>query len=183
MAIGFTLRQLEYLVAVGETGSVTLAAENLGVSPPTVSAAISQLEAELGVTLLNRTTRSLGLTEAGRTLLEGARRVLEEAAQVDDAVRHGADNLSGRVRIGARDGLGDQLPGDRDQDFVELRAHGVLELQPARALLELDPLVVRQVDGDRLGPGVAVTGVVDDVIGIQIGIGTRHLRLVFIRHR
>lgn len=54
MVLRFTLRQLEYLVAVGELGSVTEAAERVNVSAPSVSAAISQLEREFGITLFVR---------------------------------------------------------------------------------------------------------------------------------
>lgn len=48
MAIRFTFRQLEYFVAVGETGSIALAAERVNVSSPSISTSIAQLEAEMG---------------------------------------------------------------------------------------------------------------------------------------
>ena len=48
MPLRFTLRQLEYLVAVGECGSISQAAEKLSVSPPSISTSIAQLEAEFG---------------------------------------------------------------------------------------------------------------------------------------
>jgi hypothetical protein len=74
--------------------------------------------------------------------------------------------------------FGDQRTGDGHHDLVELGPHGVLELQTARALGELDLLVVGQVDGDRLGAGVGVAGVVDHVVGVEIGVGARGLLLV-----
>ena len=64
------------------------------------------------------------------------------------------------------------------QNAVELRAHRVLELQPARALLELHLFVVRQIDGDRLGAGVGLARDVDDVVRIQVGVGAGRLPLV-----
>ena len=54
MAARFSLRQLEYMVAVGEAGSVLAASEKVNVSSSSISAAISQLEAELGVQLFVR---------------------------------------------------------------------------------------------------------------------------------
>ncbi len=54
MALRFTLRQLEYLVAVGETGSIAAASERVKVSSPSISAAISQLEQEFGLQLFVR---------------------------------------------------------------------------------------------------------------------------------
>ena len=59
----YTLRQIEYFVATAEAGSITLAAERIHVSPPSISAAISQLEAELGAQLfLRRHAQGLSLT-------------------------------------------------------------------------------------------------------------------------
>ena len=71
---------------------------------------------------------------------------------------------------------GDERVGDGHQDLVELGAHRVLELEPPRALLELDLLVVGQVDGDGLRAGVGVAGVVEDVVGVQVGVRARASR-------
>ena len=66
MQTRFTFRQLEYLVAVGEAGSVAAATEKVNVSSPSISAAISQLEAELGVQLFIRQhAHGLSLTPGG----------------------------------------------------------------------------------------------------------------------
>ncbi|RUU06854.1 LysR family transcriptional regulator, partial [Mesorhizobium sp. M6A.T.Ca.TU.002.02.2.1] len=54
MPLRFTLRQLEYFVAVGEAGSIAKAAEQVNVSPPSISASIAQLETEFGVQLFVR---------------------------------------------------------------------------------------------------------------------------------
>ena len=79
--------------------------------------------------------------------------------------------------------LGDQLVGDGHENLVELRPHRVLELQPAGALLELHLLVVGQVDGDGLGAGVGLAGVVHDVVGVEVGVAARPLPLVGRGHR
>ena len=91
----FTLRQLEYFAAVAGAGSVAGAAEAVNVSSPTISAALSQLEEVLGVTLfVRRRAQGLALTQAGRQMLEQAERVLAEAA----ALQRLAGDIAGEVR-------------------------------------------------------------------------------------
>lgn len=95
MPLRYTLRQLEYFVAVGETGSVAAAAQQVNVSSPSISAGISQLEEELGVKLFVRHhAQGLTPTLAGRRLLDHARGVLQQAAELRDL----AGDLSGSVR-------------------------------------------------------------------------------------
>ena len=71
------LEQLRAFVAVAETGSFTRAAEGLYTSHSSISRAVSALERELGVTLIERDNRVVGLTKAGETLLSGAKDLLE----------------------------------------------------------------------------------------------------------
>ncbi|MFJ1341053.1 LysR substrate-binding domain-containing protein [Pseudomonas caricapapayae] len=81
--IGFTFRQLEYFVAAAEQGSVSAAARIKHISQPSVSLALSQLEATLGEKLFHRqVSRGLELTPAGRKLLEQARDMLNLAAAI-----------------------------------------------------------------------------------------------------
>lgn len=78
--IGFTFRQLEYFVAAAEQGSISAAARAMHISQPSVSLAISQLEAILGEKLFHRqASRGLDLSPAGRKLLEQAREILSKA--------------------------------------------------------------------------------------------------------
>ncbi|MEU1202723.1 LysR family transcriptional regulator [Streptomyces sp. NPDC005813] len=70
-------RPLRYFVAVAEELNFTRAAERLGISPPPLSRAIRQLEAEMGVALLERTTHNVALTPAGAVLLAEARIALD----------------------------------------------------------------------------------------------------------
>ncbi|WP_371224886.1 LysR family transcriptional regulator [Roseovarius sp. 2305UL8-3] len=91
----YTLRQLEYFVAVGEAGSIALASEKVNVSSPSISAAINQLEKELGLSLFVRQhAQGLSLTLAGRRMLEQAKLVLREAEYIVDL----AGDISGTVR-------------------------------------------------------------------------------------
>ncbi len=90
-----TLRQLEYLVAVGETGSVARAADRLNVSPPTISSSITQLEDELDISLFVRQhAQGLSLTQGGRRVLEQARQVLSGAREIPNI----AADISGAAR-------------------------------------------------------------------------------------
>ncbi|MCE3554725.1 LysR family transcriptional regulator [Pseudonocardia sp. RS11V-5] len=84
-------RSAEYFLAVVEHGSMTAAAAALYVSQPTLSIAMRRLEARLGVDLFHRSTRALTLTEAGRSLVEPARRIL---ADIDRARRTVQDVVS-----------------------------------------------------------------------------------------
>lgn len=95
----FDLRQLRYFVAVCEELSFTRAARRLHISQPPLSQQIRALEQDLGVCLLERTKRSVALTEPGRILLDHARQIL---AKIDDArtqVIATAAGHSGQLRL------------------------------------------------------------------------------------
>jgi DNA-binding transcriptional LysR family regulator len=79
-----TLRRLIYFAAIAETGSIRGAATRLGLSVPVVSEALSELEAELGVSLATRTTRRFALTEAGIRAHAAAQQILETAQGLSD---------------------------------------------------------------------------------------------------
>ena len=83
MPIPFTLRQLEYFIAVAEHGSVTAAAAARHVSQPSISVAVSDLEEIIGQKLfLRRAGQRLAISEAGRRLLVQARSILAQAADI-----------------------------------------------------------------------------------------------------
>lgn len=82
------LRQLRYFVAVAENGQLTDAARRLQIAQPTLSQALAQLESHLGIGLLERHTRGVRLTDAGRLFLDKARAAVaaaDEAAQTAHA--------------------------------------------------------------------------------------------------
>src|SRR4051794_16836828 len=94
------LRHLRYFVAVAEELHFRRAAERLHVAQPAVSEQIRKLEAELGVTLLNRTHRSVSLTEPGAAMLVEARRVLRQAEVAERVAKETARQAAGRLRMG-----------------------------------------------------------------------------------
>lgn len=95
MPLRFTLRQLEYFVAVGEAGSIALASEAVNVSSPSISAALSQLEREFGLQFFVRKhAHGLSLTQAGRQFMTQAKIALHEA----QALKQLASDISGIVQ-------------------------------------------------------------------------------------
>jgi DNA-binding transcriptional LysR family regulator len=94
------LRHLRYFVAVAEELHFSRAAERLHVAQPAVSEQVRKLEEELGVRLLNRTKRSVSLTDAGAALLTEARRVLQQAEIARLAVQEAGARTASRLRIG-----------------------------------------------------------------------------------
>lgn len=98
--LNITLRQLDYLVAVAEHGTVTRAAEELHLSQSTVSAAIADLERLLRVTLFVRHARGLTLTRDGEQVLADARRLLREAGNLERRATSVGGELSGALHIG-----------------------------------------------------------------------------------
>ncbi|MGW7307576.1 transcriptional regulator CynR [Streptomyces sp. NPDC054835] len=100
MAAALELRHLRYLLAVAEHGNFTRAAEYLHISQPTLSQQVRQLERALDVQLLDRTGRTVRLTDAGAAYAEHARRALRDLAAAERAVRDVQDLSSGHLRLG-----------------------------------------------------------------------------------
>lgn len=94
------LRHLRYFVAVAEELNFRRAAERLHMAQPPLSTQIKTLEAELGVSLFERSTRTVKITGAGRVFLEEARLVLAAAERAQEHVRKAEHGLVGTLRIG-----------------------------------------------------------------------------------
>ena len=92
---------MEIFAAVAETGGFASAARQLRLSPPAVTRAIAALEERLGARLLNRTTRSVSLTEAGQGFLESTRRLLGELYDAERMVAGATATPSGHLRLTA----------------------------------------------------------------------------------
>ena len=168
MTLRFTLRQLEYLIAVADCGSVALAAERVNVSSPSISAAIGQLEATFGLQLfIRRHAQGLSLTEGGRQFTATAREVLTMAGRLTDQAAMITGLVAGPLTVGClltfaqvllpqlRRGFADRYPdayfrqheGHQAELFDWLRAGRVdvaltydLEIPPDLDFLPLIPL-------------------------------------------
>ena len=98
------LNRLHVFVAVVDAGSLTAAARRLGIAKTMVSTHMQRLEAELGVSLLVRTTRRVGITEAGKAFYEASRQIVQAADAAIDAVTgkdQADDRLQGVLRVAA----------------------------------------------------------------------------------
>jgi len=94
------LRDLEYLVALDEEKHFRKAAERCFVSQPTLSGQLRKLEDELGVILIERTSRKVLFTPAGDAMAQQARRVLKEVRELKSIGQHFSEPMSGEIHIG-----------------------------------------------------------------------------------
>ncbi|CAM4402239.1 LysR family transcriptional regulator [Palleronia rufa] len=94
------IRQLTYFVAISEEGSLSAASQRLRVAQPSLSQQVRKMEQELGVTLLERSSRGVALTEPGTMLLDHARRILEAVAAARESVRQAGGKPVGPVSFG-----------------------------------------------------------------------------------
>ena len=104
-----TLRQLEYLVTLADTGSFAQAARLAGVSQPTLSQQVKALEDRLGVRLLDRSSTGAILTPIGRSVVAKARGVLGEVRDIEALAGSAATGLTGTLRLGTTPTLGPYL--------------------------------------------------------------------------
>ena len=95
-----TIQQLEYILAVDQFRHFARAAEYCRVTQPTLSAMIQKLEDELGVKLFDRTVQPVCPTTIGQKVIDQARVILAQAAQVKDIISEDKQSLSGVFRLG-----------------------------------------------------------------------------------
>lgn len=124
-------------VAVIDAGSFSGAAERLGQTPSGVSRTISRLERRLGMTLIQRTTRRLDLTEEGQWLLGRARRVLAELEETENQAAVQRGQPSGLVRLNAATPALDHLVAPLLPDFLDAYPQVQLELSSAETVVDL----------------------------------------------
>jgi DNA-binding transcriptional LysR family regulator len=113
------LGDVETFVTVVERGSLTAAAVALSTTPSVISRALARLETRLGTQLLRRTTRSLGLTDAGRLYMEQTRAALSLIDDAERAVQAEGGEVTGRIRISAPTTFGHYRLPTLLQQFAE----------------------------------------------------------------
>lgn len=99
-SLPFSLRQLQYLIAVADLGGFRRAADACGVAQPSMSAQIAQVEHAIGVQVFERGARGVRVTSAGAAVLDRVRAVLLASRELSDTARHHSDPLRGTIRIG-----------------------------------------------------------------------------------
>ncbi|MEQ8433503.1 MAG: LysR family transcriptional regulator [Oceanicaulis sp.] len=153
-----TLRQLEYFVAVAERQAFGPAADALAVTQPSLSKQIAALEAELGLTLFERTSRKVRLTQDGAALLDAARRALEAGRAFREAARGLARAPARRIRAGVLPSIGayfmprvrERLQAERPDMTMGLLEGASHDLLRRLAAGELDLVVASRGDASGL---------------------------------
>ncbi len=115
--------ELEFFVLIARHGNLSAAARALDITPPAATKRLAQLEARLGVRLINRTTRSISLTSEGETYLGYATRILEEVKEMEDAVSSGGSTPRGLLRVNATLGFGRTAIAPLVSEFAKLYPH------------------------------------------------------------
>lgn len=161
------LNDLEAVVAIARRGSFRAAAIDLGMSTTALSHAIARLEANLGVRLFNRTTRSVSLTEAGRLFVEQVAAALQDIRGAFDAVRLHRDKPSGTIRINAAPSAAREIISPLVIEFLRRYPDTNVDLVTEGRLVDI------VADGFDLG--VRVAGLVpSDMIAVPLGRPQRY---------
>ncbi len=136
-----TLQQLRYLVAVAETLHFRRAAEKTHVTQPTLSGQLRELEARLGVQLVERSRSRVVLTPIGDVIASRARTVLRDVEDIVDLAKHGQSLFGGTIRLGVLQSLGPYLLPhilpELHQTYPDLKLY-VREAMPQALLGGLD---------------------------------------------
>ncbi|MBV6748819.1 LysR family transcriptional regulator [Pseudomonas chlororaphis] len=112
------LDNIALFMQIVEKGSLASAGREAGLSSTTVSERLAALEAHFGVSLLNRTTRAMSLTDEGRMLVEDAREILDGVEDLEARIRLGARTLAGLIRVSAPSDIGRTVVSDVINHFL-----------------------------------------------------------------
>lgn len=133
----FDASNLSLFVAVARAGGFTAAARRLGLPTTTLSRRIQELEEALGVRLLNRTTRSLSLTDAGERYLAQVEPIVEAVDAANRSIGQLRQSVTGRLRLTAPYFLGELFLADWVIAFQQTHPQVTVELQFDNHLLDL----------------------------------------------
>lgn len=131
------LTALASFVRICELGSFSAAAQDFGLSQPSISQQIRGLEAHLGVRLFNRTTRHVTLTDAGATYFERARDILERLDEADRMIVGLDQAMSGRLAISAPVGLGSTVLANFFMEFKRTYPDLVLDVSLSDSFVDV----------------------------------------------
>ncbi|WP_395489922.1 LysR family transcriptional regulator [Cedecea davisae] len=162
-----TLADIEAVQAIARRGSFRAAAIDLGISTTALSHALAKFEAELGVRLFNRTTRSVALTEAGRLFIERVSPALQGVNDALESVRSHRDTPSGVLRINAPPFAARQLLSSLAFEFLRRYPEMHIDLVTEGKLIDI------VAEGFDLGVRVANL-VPADMIALPLGQPQRY---------
>lgn len=149
--MNYSLRQLRVFVAVSHYGSFSRAGESIGLSQSAVSHSMKELEAEMGVRLLDRTTREVALTDAGLRLANRVEPLLDELHAMLLDTRSFGTQHNGRVRIASSQTISAQL-------MPQCIASGALQYPDIRVILrdQAQQLVLNSVRNAEVDFGIVI---------------------------
>lgn len=121
--------ELEFFILIARHGNLSAAARAMDITPPAATKRLAQLEAKLGVRLINRTTRSISLTKEGETYLSHATRIFEQLREMEDAVSSSKTDLRGLLRVNATLGFGRTTIAPLVSEFARLHPHVEVQVE------------------------------------------------------
>ncbi len=161
------LTELNAVIAIARRGTFRAAAIDLGMSTTALSLAINKLEANLGVRLFNRTTRSLSLTGAGRLFVEQVGPALQDIQGALEAVRSERDTPSGTIRINAAPFAAREIISPLVLEYLRRYPDMVVDIVTEGKLVD--------IVADGFDIGVRVAGLVPtDMITVALGRPQRY---------
>jgi DNA-binding transcriptional LysR family regulator len=172
------LRHLRYFVAVAESGSITKAAQRLGIQQPPLGQQIRALETELNVQLFERAPKRIALSNAGKEFLDDARRILESAKEAIEKVRRFDRGEQGLLTVGFTSSasmhpIAPRILGAFNDAYplakVEVEERETYELILRLQKRELDAAFMRFVPGDL--PGMTSSVLVDEDMVLAVPRG------------
>ncbi len=178
-AMALELRHLRYLLAVADHGNFTRAAEELHISQPTLSQQIKQLERTLGTQLLDRTGRTVRLTDAGQAYAHHARGALRDLAAAERAVHDVQDLSRGQLRLAVTPTFTAYLVGPLTAELharhpgITLTVRETSQDRIEAGLLTDEFDLGIAFDGPHL-PGVTATALFTETLTLVTGVGAGH---------
>ncbi|MBX3582446.1 MAG: LysR family transcriptional regulator [Rhizobiaceae bacterium] len=161
--MAFTIRQLQYFVAVAEQGTVSRAAQNLSISQSSVTEAIKELESDLGVALFDRHPRGLSITHRGHQFLRHATKILADVSDARRTFFSGREEeTTGKLQLGVTSLVAGYVLSDLLARYR--RAHPAVEVS---AIEDDGDYLEHLLVGGKLDIAVMVTSNLRDRMALQ----------------
>ena len=163
--MAFTLRQVQYFVAVAEHGSISHAAQALSISQSSVTEAVRFLEDDLGVKLFDRHPRGLSITHKGHQFLRHATSILAEVSGARRALEQEGEDITGTLHLGVTSLMAGYVMSDLLARYR--RANPLVEVS---AIEDSGEYLEHLLIGGELDVAVMVTSNLNDRMALQVEI-------------